>query len=121
MRGGGGSNSRRASPGDAALGHDADDAGVVSQSPEQPRKMIGGIVVVCVAIGPTVSEARTEVMCLRTKEMPESTAIFSVEATSQVYNQTNKFVYLGGDANLTVDMSIEVERRIRNAWCSFRK
>ena len=33
--------------------------------------------VVCAAFGLTVSEAKTEIMCLRTKGMPESTAIFS--------------------------------------------
>ena len=33
--------------------------------------------VVCAAFGLTVSEAKTEMMCLRTKGMPESTAIFS--------------------------------------------
>ena len=58
----------------------ADDAGVVSQSPEQPRKMMGVIVVVCAAFGLTVSEAKTEIMCLRAKGMPESTAAFSIEA-----------------------------------------
>ena len=67
------------------------------------------------------SEAKTEIMCLRAKGMPESTAIFSVEAAGQVYNQTNEFVYLGGNANHNADLSIEVDRRIRNAWCSFRK
>ena len=41
----------------------ADDAGVVSISPEQLRKMIGGIMVVCAAFGLTVSEAKTEIMC----------------------------------------------------------
>ena len=41
----------------------ADDAGVVSQSPEKPIKMIGVIVVVCAAFGLTVSEAKTEIMC----------------------------------------------------------
>ena len=41
----------------------ADDAGVVSQSPEQLRKMVGVIVVVCAAFGLTVSEAKTEIMC----------------------------------------------------------
>ena len=40
----------------------ADDAGVVSQSPKQLRKMMGVIVVVCVAFGLTVSEAKTEIM-----------------------------------------------------------
>ena len=79
------------------------------------------IVVVCLAFGLTVSEAKTEVMSLRAKGMPESTAIFSVETAGQVYNQTNKFVCLGGNVNHNVDLSTEVDRRIRNAWCSFRK
>ena len=58
----------------------ADDAGVVSRSPEQPRKMMEVIVVVCAEFALTVSEAKTEIMCLRAKETPESTATFSVEA-----------------------------------------
>ena len=99
----------------------ADDARVVSQSPEQLRKMTGVILVVCAAFGLTVSEAKTESMCLRAKEMPESIAIFSVEAAGEVYNQTNEFIYLGGNVNHNVDLSIEVDRRIRYAWCSFRK
>ena len=99
----------------------ADDAGVASQSPEQLRKMMRVIVVVCAVFGLTVSEAKTEIMCLRAKGMPESSATFSVEAAGQVYNQTNEFVYLGGNVNHNADLSIEVDRRIRNAWCSFRK
>ena len=99
----------------------ADDAGVVSQSPEQLTKMTGVIVVVCAAFDLTVSEAKTEIMCLRAKGTPESTTTFSVEAAGQVYNQTNDFVYLGGNVNHNADMSIEVDRRIRNAWSSFRK
>ena len=87
----------------------AADAGVVSQSPEQLRKMMGVIVVVFAAFGLTVSEAKTEIMCLRAKGMPESTAIFSVEAACQVYNQTNEFVCLGGAFNHNADLSIEVE------------
>ena len=93
----------------------ADDAGVVSQSPEQVRKMIGVIMVVCAAFGLTVSEAKAEIMCLRAKGMPESTATFSVKAAGQVHNQTNELVYLGGDVNHNADLSIEVDRRIRNA------
>ena len=73
----------------------ADDAGVVSQSLEQLRKMMGVIVVVCVTVGLAVSEATTEIMYLRAKGMPESTATFSVEAAGQVYNQTKEFVHLG--------------------------
>ena len=60
--------------------------------------------VVCVAFGLTVSETKTESTCLRTKRMPESTVIFSVEATGQVYNQTNEFVYLGGNVNHNADL-----------------
>ena len=100
----------------------ADDAGVVSQSPEQPRKMMRVIVVVCAAFGLTASEAITDIMCLRAKGMAEPTAIFSVEVASQVYNQTHEFVYLGGNVNHNnAYLSIEADRRIRNAWCSFRK
>ena len=99
----------------------AGDAGVVSQSPEQLRKMMGVIAVVCAAFGLAVLEAKAEIMCLRAKRVPKFTATFSVEAAGQVYDQTNKFVYLGGKANHNTDLSIGVDRRIRNAWCSYRK
>ena len=99
----------------------ANDAGVASRSPEQLRKTMGVIVVVCAAFSLTVSEAKTEIMCLRAKGMPDPTVTFSVEAAGQVYNQTNEFVYLGGNVNHNADLSIEVDRRMRNALCSFRK
>ena len=38
-----------------------------------------------------------------------------------MYNHTNDFVGLGGNVNQNADLSIEVDRRVRNAWCSFRK
>ena len=78
-----------------------------------------GVIVVAFCL--TISEAKTEIMCLCAKGMPKSTTIFSVEAAGQVYNQTNEFVYLGGDVNHIADLSIEVNRRIRNAWFSFWK
>ena len=99
----------------------ADDTGVVSQSPEQLRKMMGANVVVRAAFGLTISEAKTDIMCLRTKGMPESNATFRVETAGLVYNQTNEFVFLGGNLNHNADLYIEVNRRIRNARCSFRK
>ena len=70
----------------------ADNARVVSQSPVPRRKMMGMIMVVCAAFGLTVSETKTEVMCLRTKGMPKSTATFNVEVAGQMYNQTKEFV-----------------------------
>ena len=97
-----------------------DDAGDVTQSSEQSRKMMRVIVVVCTAFGLTVSKIKTDITCLRTKAMPDSTATLSVEVAGQVYNQTNEFVYLGGNVNHSADLSIEVNRHIRNAWCSFR-
>ena len=97
----------------------ADDAAVVSQSPEQLRKIMVVIVTVCEALGLTVSEVKTEIMCLRTRGIPDVATTFSVEA-GQVYKQAHDFVYLGGDINHEADLSI-VNRRIRNAWCSFRK
>ena len=99
----------------------ADAARVVSQSPEQLRKMIGVIEVVCAAFGLTVSEAKTEIMYLRAKGMAESPAIFSVEAAGRVYNQTIEFVYFGRTVNHNADLSIGVDRRIRNTWCTFWK
>ena len=77
--------------------------------------------VMCVGFGLAVLEAKTEIMCLRTKGMSGSTTSFSVEAAGQVYSRTNEFVYLGEKTNHNADLSIEVNRRIRNAWRSFRK
>ena len=82
---------------------------------------MGVIEVVHAAFDLTVSEAKTEIVCLRMKWMPESIATFSVEAAGQVYNQTNEFVYLGGNVTHNIDLSIYVNRRIRNAWCNFWK
>ena len=53
--------------------------------------------------------------------MPKSTAIFSVEAAGHVYDHTNASVYLGGIVNHNADLSFEVDRRVRNGWCSFWK
>ena len=56
---------------------------------------MGVIVVVCAAFVLTISEAKAEIICLRTKGMPVETTISSVEAAGQMYNQTNEFIYLG--------------------------
>ena len=53
--------------------------------------MIEAIVVVCAASGLIVSDAKTEIMCFRTKGMPEPIAMFNTEGAGQVYNQTNEF------------------------------
>ena len=45
----------------------ADDAGIESRLPEGLEKMMTVIVTACAAFGLTVSEAKTEIMCLQTK------------------------------------------------------
>ena len=40
---------------------------------------MGVIVVVCAASGLIVSDAKTEIMCLCTKGMPEPIAVFNME------------------------------------------
>ena len=65
----------------------ADDAGIVSRSPEGLEKMMTAIVAGCAAFVLTVSEAKTEIMCLQTKgggHLP-----FTVTAAGQVGVQTN--------------------------------
>ena len=96
------SNHRRASPGDVTLGYDL-SCQYRSRLAIQLGKMMGVIVIVCAAFDLAVSEGKTEFMRLRTKGMPESTPVFSVEAAGQMYNQTNEFVYLGGNINHNAD------------------
>ena len=50
------------------------------------------IVVMCAASSVIVSDAKTEIMCLGTKGMPETIAVFNMEGAGQRYNQTNEFV-----------------------------
>ena len=53
---------------------------------------MGVIVVVSAASGVIVSDAKTELMCLGTKGMPEPIVVFNMKGAGQVYNQTNEFV-----------------------------
>ena len=69
---------------------------------------MGVIVVVCAAFGLTVSKAKTKVMRLRAKGMPEPTVTFSVEAAGHWYNQTNEFLCRAGNVNQNVGLSVEV-------------
>ena len=102
-----GSNHRRASPSDVALGH-AFTLTMPESSrnlPKLPRKIMGVVVVVCAAFGLTVSDAKTKmIMCLNTKEMPESAVMFSVEVAGQVYNQMEK-VPRGTSTTMSIHLS----------------
>ena len=59
----------------------------MSQSlPKKLSRMKSLIVVVCAAFELNVPDAKTEIICLRTKGVPEATTILSVEAAGQMYN-----------------------------------
>ena len=79
------------------------------------EKMMAVIVTACAAFGLTVSEAKTEIICLQTKgggHVP-----FTVTAAGK---QTAEFVYLGGAISADWDLrSVEVTRRIQRAWACF--
>ena len=48
------------------------------------------------------------------------TYVFGFYTHIVVYKQAHDFVYLGGNIYHDANLSIEVDRRIRNAWCGFR-
>ena len=99
-----------------------DEAGVVPQSPEDLREMVGVIMVVCAVFGLIVSEAKTETICLRTKGVPEATAIFGVEAAG-LGVQPNEIVRIPRGERQPHRRSLHRGRpgRIRNTRCSFRR
>ena len=87
----------------------ADDADIVSRSPEGLEKILTVIVTACAAFGLMVSEAKTEIMCLQTKGGGH--APFTVTAAGQVFKQTVEFVYVGGAITADWDLrSSEVSR-----------
>ena len=67
--------------------------------------MMGVIVGVCMAFGLTVSKNKAEIICLLTKGMPDSTAIFSVETASLVCKQMNVFA----STTMNADLSIKID------------
>ena len=97
----------------------ADDAGIVSRSRNSLAKMMADIVAVCASFGLTVSEAKTETMCLMTKRTNRVT--FVTEAAGQVYKQTAKFVYLATTVCENADLTVEINRRVLLVNLCFRR
>ena len=95
----------------------ADDAGIVSRSSGGLERVVTVIVTACSAFGLTVSEAKTEIMCVQTKGGGKVS--FTTNAAGQVYIQTIEFVYLGGSITADRDLSIEITRRLQRAWACF--
>ena len=97
----------------------ADDAGIVSRSSEDLERMMTVIVTACSAFELTVSEAKTEIMCLQANDGGK--VVFTINAAGQVYKQTIEFVYLGGAITADRDLSIETTRRLQRAWTCFQR
>ena len=71
----------------------ADDACIVSRSPQGLAKMMEVIVEVCRAFALTVSAKKTETMCMPPPRTPRT--MVQVEAAGQTYKQVQSFTYLG--------------------------
>ena len=71
-----------------------DDAGIISLSSEGLERMMTEIVTACSSFGLTVSEAKTEKMCLHSKGRGK--VPFTINATGRVYKLAIEFAYLGG-------------------------
>ena len=97
----------------------ADNAGIVSRSSEGLERMMTAIVTAWSSFMLTVSEAKTEMMCLQTKGGGKMS--FTINAAGQVYEQTIKFVYLGGAITAGRDVNIEITRRLHRAWAFFQR
>ena len=81
----------------------AEDACIVSRSPQGLAKMMEVIVEVCRAFGLTVSAKKTETMCMPPPRTPRT--MVRIEAAGQIYKQVQSFTYLGGAVTETPDMS----------------
>ena len=97
----------------------ADDAYILSRSPQGLAKMMTAIVKVCRAFALTVSVKKTETMCMPPPRTPRT--MVHVEAAGQTYKQVQSFTYLGGAVTEVPDMSVEIARRTRACWMRIRR
>ena len=97
----------------------ADDACIVSRSPQGLAKIMEVIVEVCRVFALTVSAKKTETMCMPPPRT--SRTMVRIEAAEQIYKRVQSFIYLGGAMSETLDMSIEIARRTRTRWMRIRR
>ena len=94
----------------------ADDACIVSRSPQGLAKVMEVIVEVCRAFALTTSAKKTEIMC-----MPPPRTMVRIEAAGQIHKQVQSFTYLRGAVTETADMSVEIARRTLACWMRIRR
>ena len=87
----------------------ADDACIVSRSPQGLAKIMEVIIEVCRAFALTVSAKKTETMCMPPPHTPRT--MVQIEAVGQTYKQVQSFTYLGGGWTEVPDTSVEIARR----------
>ena len=92
----------------------ADDACIVSRLPRGLGRMMAVFVEVFGAFGLTISESKTETMCMPIPRAPATKIVFN--ATGQWYRQTTSFTYLGGTVTEMPNLSDKIDRRIRARW-----
>ena len=97
----------------------ADDACIVSRSPQGIAKMMLVFAEVFGVCGLTVSEKKTKVMTMPLPRAPVEK--MRIEASGQRYNQTDSFAYLGGTVSETPGVSAEISRRTRACWMRVKK
>ena len=106
----------------------ADDACIVSRSTRGLGRMMAVFVEVFGAFGLTISESKTETMCMPIPRAPATKIVFN--ATGQQYRQTTSFTYLRGTVsempNLSDEidpriLSDEIDPRIRAGWMGFKR
>ena len=97
----------------------ADDVCILSRSPRGLGRMMAVFVEVFGAFGLTISESKTETMCMPIPRTPATKIVFN--ATGQQYHQTTCFTYLGGTVTEIPILSNEIDRRIRAGWMGFQR
>ena len=97
----------------------ADDACIVSRSPRGLGRMMAVFVEVFGTFGSTISESKTETMCMPIPRAPAANIV--INATGQQYRQTTFITYFGGTVNETPNLSDEIDPRIRAGWMGFKR
>ena len=97
----------------------ANDACIVSRSPQGLAKMMEVIVEVCRAFALTVLAKKSETMCMPPPRTPWT--MVQIEAAGQIYKQVQSFNYIGGAVTKVPDMSVEIARRTRASWMRIRR
>ena len=95
----------------------SDDACIVSRSTRGLERMMA--VFAEENFGLTISESKTETMCMPIPRAPPTQIVFN--AAGKQYHQTTSFAYLGGAVTKTPNLSDEIDRRILAGWMKFRR